>query len=375
MTRAEDLAAATEQALHEREITTAALAQIAPVGIMRFDPYGRCNYVNTRWTEMTGRTIDEAIGHGWLDAVHVEDRAAVHERWKRMVKSRQLFREEYRLCNTDGSIRWVFAEGVCLRSYSGETLGFIRAVTDITRHRQLEAELSAAREQLEERVRERTADLQTEIAHRQRLEKQVLEIKEAEQRRFSNDLHDGLGQSLTGILFQVLALERTLEAEQHAMTSRAAKIAELVNQAIGEAHDLVRGITPVPLRPDGLMSALHDLVAELCTSELVACRFECEEPVYIEDNAAATHLYRIAQEAVTNALKHAGASQVTIRLERPGSQGLLSVSDDGRGFSDNHSQGRGLNIMKHRARLAEATFHLRPNEPRGTVIECYFDLP
>jgi len=372
----EDLTKATEEALHEREITTAALAQVAPVGIMRFDGNGRCNYVNNRWIEMTGLTIDEAIGDGWTKAIHIEDRASVIFRWVRMREADELFREEYRLCKPDGTVAWVFAEGVPLRSYSGERLGFIRAVTDITRHRQLETELSAAREELEERVRERTAKLEAEMIERQKLEKQVLETKDSEQRRFSQDLHDGLGQYLTGILFRALALQRSLEREYSRLAERASQIAELVNEAINQAHDLARGIDPVQLRPDGLMAALEELAKKLSLSELTTCKFECEEPLYMEDNTVATHLYRIAQEAITNAMKHSGASEITVRLHKLANRCAVIVQDNGRGFLSScmEHEGRGLNIIKHRARLIDAIIKVSSQEGCGTTVECIFPV-
>lgn len=363
-----------EQALHEREITFAALAKIAPVGLMRFDANGRCNYVNDRWSELSGRTIDEAIGDGWVRAVHLEDRAAVVERWAAL-RERDLFREEYRICRPDGAVRWVFAEGSALRDYSGEPLGFIRTMTDITRHRELEADLFAARQELEARVNERTADLEEEMLERQRLEKEVLQIKENEQRRFSRDLHDGLGQYLTGVLFRALALERDLNEQQSPFASSAAKIAELVDQTVNQAHDLARGIDPVPLRPDGLVCALRDLVATLCEAHPIACFFECKEPVLVEDTDTAIHLYRIGQEAITNAIKHSHGSKLTVRLEHTGRALVLTVSDNGIGIAEpqEENRGRGLNIMRHRARLAGAVFNLETASDRGTTVRCVCD--
>ena len=186
-----------QEALHEREIAFAALAKVAPVGILRFDASGRCNYVNDRWTEITGLTIDEAIGDGWRRVIHAKDRKRIADHWLRMHENGELFREEYRISHADGSLRWVLAEGAELRSYSGERLGFIRTVTDITTHRRLETELLEARSDLERRVQERTAQLRTEMTEREKLEKELLQAKENEQRRFSQDLHDGLGQVLT----------------------------------------------------------------------------------------------------------------------------------------------------------------------------------
>ena len=233
-----------EEALREREITFSALARVAPVGIMRFDADGQCNYVNDRWTEITGLTIDEAIGDGWTNAIHPADRTAVTERWTRPCETEQLSRNEYRVRRPDGKIRWVLAEGTALRGYSREPLGFIRTVTDITRHRELEAELLASREEFEQRVKERTADLKGEMIERQKLEKQVLEIKDNEQRRFSRDLHDGLGQSLTGALFHALALDRYPGPEYSRSAPTPTKLVELVHQATHQAHYPPPGNTP-----------------------------------------------------------------------------------------------------------------------------------
>ena len=367
----------TDHALRDREITFAALARVAPVGIIRFDDAGRCNYINERWADLTGLTIDEAIGDGWQNAVHAADRADVVARWEAMREANESFREEYRVCRPDGSVRWVLAEGAALRGYAGETLGFIRAVTDITPHRQLETELFATRAELEHRVQERTADLKAEMSERERLEKEVLEIKENEQRRFSQDLHDGLGQSLTGALFQALALERDLESAQSELALSASKIAELVNRSIAQAHDLARGVAPVPLRPDGLMTALESLILSLCDAHPLRCEFECEEPVFLEDNTVASHLYRIAQEALTNAIKHSAGSRVQTRLERLDNQLRLTVEDDGIGLSETerHHECRGLNIIKYRARLIGATVTFNEAVPHGTRMRCDLPLP
>jgi PAS domain S-box-containing protein len=341
---------------------------------MRFDERGLCNYVNDRWSAITGLTIDEAIGNGWQRAVHPEDRATVLTRWKGMRDSNEFFREEYRVLRPDGMIRWVLAEGAALRSYSRELLGFIRAVTDISRHRELEAGLTAARDKLEQRVRERTADLEAEMIGRQKLEKQVLECRDSERRRFSQDLHDGLGQCLTGILFHVLALERDLTSNHSGFASAASQIAELVNQAINQAHDIVRGIDPIPLRQDGLMSALEDLVRKLCDASPTRCSFQCDKPILLEDNAVATHLYRIAQEAISNAIKYSKASQVTVRLEKLSKSAALVITDDGIGISKSRNgRGSGLSIIKHRARLIGAMLDVKTAPGCGTTVRCTFN--
>jgi signal transduction histidine kinase len=212
------------------------------------------------------------------------------------------------------------------------------------------------------------------MSERQKLEKRVLESGDNEQRRFSQDLHDGLGQCLTGLLFHVLALERDLAAIQSDFAPAASKIAELVNQSINQAHDLARGIDPVPLCPDGLMSALQDLVGGLCDASLTKCSFQCDAPILLEDNAIATHLYRIAQEAISNAIKHSKASHVTVRLEKLRKYSALIITNDGVGISkrQNNRTGRGLNIIKHRARLIDAALDAKSTLGRGTTVRCEF---
>jgi PAS domain S-box-containing protein len=363
-----------EEALREREITFSALAKLAPVGIMRFDANGRCNYVNDRWSVITSLTIDEAIGEGWINGIHPDDRAAVIEQWSQLREIDGFFREEYRIARKDGTTRWVLAEGAAMRSYSRKPLGFIRTVTDITNHRELEQELKAARENLEQRVKERTAALEWEMRERQHLEKRILECKDNEQRRFSQDLHDGLGQCLTGLLFHVLALERDLGDAGSSFAPAASKIAALVHQSINQAHDLARGIDPVPLRPDGLMHALGELVQGLCSNSQTKCSYECDEPILLEDDAAAGHLYRIAQEAISNAIKHSKASQIVVRLEECSNLGVLVIADNGTGIvrRRNERGGRGLNIIRHRARLIDAALDVQSTPGRGTVVRCEF---
>ncbi|HEY3661874.1 MAG TPA: PAS domain S-box protein [Chthoniobacterales bacterium] len=356
--------------LLKTEVSFSALARVAPVGILRFDAGGRCNYVNDRWTDLTGLTTSEAIGDGWQRAIHPEDRAAVIERWRQLRDSDDVFLEEYRISRPDGAVRWVLAEGVALRGQAAETLGFIRAITDITNHRRLEEELSAARVELEDRVRERTAKLETEMEERANLEKEVLESRLHERRRFSQDLHDGLGQSLTGILFRALALQRDLEAEGSKHAAKATTIGELVNEAINQAHNLARGIQPVSARPEGLVCALEELTDQLRRSQVADCAFLCDRSVRINDHDAATHLYRIAQEALHNAIKHSGVRRMTLHL----APGCLVVRDEGRGQATDGSPrgGRGLNIMRHRARLIDATLRVTSAPGGGTTVECRF---
>ena len=215
-----------------------------------------------------------------------------------------------------------------------------------------------------------------DISERKRLEKTVLEISEREQRRIGQDLHDGLGQHLTGIAFMAKVQEHKL-AEKHAPEAAdAAKIVQLVNDAILKTRELARGLLPVVSDAHGLMSALQLRAAEVEDLFGVTCRFECDEMVLIHNTHTATHLYQIAQEAVNNAIKHGRAKNIVIRLFAGELEGTLLIRDDGKGIewpSSPHG-GVGLRIMNYRAGMIGGNLEIKRDQPHGTAVTCRFPL-
>ncbi len=216
-----------------------------------------------------------------------------------------------------------------------------------------------------------TIILSSDIAHRERLEKEVMEISEREQRRIGQDLHDGLCQRLTGIALLNRSLERKLAAKSMAEADESARVTELINTGIEEARRVTRGLHPVPDEPVGLMIALRELVDGVQGQGKLACRLDCLATVVIPDRTAATHLYRIAQEALQNAIRHAKASTIIIALQADENSITLTVSDDGCGLPDQRSgRGLGLEIMDYRARAIGAMVSVRRGEERGTIMTC-----
>jgi PAS domain S-box-containing protein len=215
-----------------------------------------------------------------------------------------------------------------------------------------------------------------DISERKRLEKTVLEISEREQRRIGQDLHDGLGQHLTGIAFMSKVQEQKLVERQIPEAADAAKIVELVNDAIRRTRELSRGLLPVVSEAHGLMSALRLYATEVEDLFGVVCRFQCEETVLIHDAPMATHLYHIAQEAVNNAIKHAGAKTIVIRLFCGESEGTMIVKDDGIGIQRPAAPhaGVGLHIMNYRAGIIGGNLEIRREHPRGTAVVCRFPM-
>lgn len=211
-----------------------------------------------------------------------------------------------------------------------------------------------------------------DISERRRLEKEILEISEVEQRRIGQDLHDGLCQHLAGIELLSQALEQRIAARSKRDAARVGEISRYVRDAIVQTRQLARGLSPVNLESEGLMSALQELVANTEKLFRVRCEFECDPPVLVHDHTAATNLYRIAQEAVSNAIRHGRARHVRIRLAQSGDRHVLSIKDDGVGLPRDLSaqRGMGLHIMKYRASLIGGAVMFERDLEGGTTVIC-----
>jgi signal transduction histidine kinase len=215
-----------------------------------------------------------------------------------------------------------------------------------------------------------------DITERKELERTILEISAREQRRIGQDLHDGLGQYLTGIAFMAKVQAEKL-AERHAPEAAdARKIVGLVNDAILKTRELSRGLLPVVSEAQGLMSALQLLAGEFQDLFKVNCRFQCDNPVLIHDETKASHLYHIAREAVNNAVKHGQARNISIHMERTGSRGTLTISNDGTPIAEpppRHT-GVGIHIMNYRAGMIGGTLEIRRAGAQGAMVTCLFPL-
>jgi Signal transduction histidine kinase len=205
---------------------------------------------------------------------------------------------------------------------------------------------------------------------RLRLEKEVLEVSEREQHRIGQDLHDGLGQQLTAIEMMCASLKEDV-AGQPELLKQVDRIGAMLREAIAQTRSMARGLVPVKDEPEALWASLVELAERTNSLGRVKCVFEYAAPVAVEDNAVAGHLYRIAQEAVNNAVKHSGARAVTIRLEETAGGGLeLEVKDDGRGLAQAKGRGMGLQVMEHRAAVIGAELSVESRAGKGVTIRC-----
>jgi len=232
------------------------------------------------------------------------------------------------------------------------------------------AKLRSLHNQLEERVRQRTAALHNEMQERMRLEEEILSISEREQRRIGHDLHDSLCQHLTGTALAGQVLSEQLAAKSLPEAGAMDHIVEMVEGAIDLTRTLARGLHPFELKGEGFTDALRELAATITEGFKIPCAFACDTPVEIRDPGVATHLYRIAQEAISNALKHSNAKNIVLRLEA-GSDGLtLTISDDGVGMPPKIPGGMGLRTMAYRASVIGASFNVERQLSRGTRVTC-----
>ncbi len=224
---------------------------------------------------------------------------------------------------------------------------------------------------------ERDRRLASAEEERKNLEQQILDIAEREQRRIGQDLHDGLGQHLAGIELMTQSLEQKLSGKSKAEAAQAGKIAQYVRDAIRQTRALARGLSPVELDANGLMSALHEFAANVENMFRVQCSFRCERPVLIAENVVATHLFRIAQEAVTNAIKHGKATHIEIALSASPDRLVLALKDNGIGISSDLSRatGMGLRIMHYRAAVIGGSLAIQRDPGGGTTVTCSVGQP
>jgi len=205
------------------------------------------------------------------------------------------------------------------------------------------------------------------------LEREIVRASESEQRRIGCDLHDGLCQFLAGVGIGAHSLAVKLETKGVPESAAAREIESLIRDAAEQARSVAYGIFPVQMDSMGLSAALSELAALTSgTTQGVAVRFESSGPCAVRNPESGMHLYRIAQEALSNALRHGKARNVTIELSSDGVGLFLSVSDDGIGFAgpEAESEGMGTRTMTYRARILGGTLDIAPQMPRGTKVSC-----
>jgi PAS domain S-box-containing protein len=325
-----------------------------------------------------GWSADEAVGQPGTLIFTPEDLASGQEIKEIEIAARDGVASDRRWhMRKDGSRVWV--DGVMRRllEEDGTLRGFAKIARDATERREVEEKLKQSHLDLERRVARRTADLttanqqlQAEIERRVKLEQEILQISEREKRRIGQDLHDSLCQELAAAAFFLQSTARKLGSTHRQESAALVEAAQIVNANVGLARDLARGLHPVELSAFGLKNALSELAYRI--NQDVPCRFHCPHPVRVQDETLALNLYRIAQEAAANAVKHGKPKEITISLTRDRKGINLTVHDRGKGMALTAGHGRmGIHIMKYRANAIGGglTVDSKPNE--GTTVTCH----
>ncbi len=332
-----------EAALHESRLRAHAVLATTVDGIITIDAYGTVESFNPAAERIFGFAEDEVIGRN----ISMLMPLPYHDE-----------HDEYLRSYRDTGRRKIIGIGreVVGRRKDGSTFPLDLAVSE------LEVEGQA-----------RFTGVVRDITERRRLEHEILRISEQERRRIGQDLHDGLGQQLTGIGLICQNLARSLRDQNAPAADEVEEITEMVREADEHARGLARGLIPVDLEATGLRVALQRLALSAERLFGIRCTFEEVGTVLLHDNTIATHLYRIAQEAVSNAVRHGRAQHVKISLAGGDNRLRLRLHDDGRGFPealDEDRQGMGVRIMRHRARIIGASLEITGVPGDGTTVIC-----
>jgi PAS domain S-box-containing protein len=386
-----------EEDLRRNEILFETLAQVSPVGIFRTDPQGDCAYVNKRWCEIAGVPLEQALGRGWVQSIHPEDRDRVVAEWYESAAENRPFQSEYRFQRPDGVTTWIMGQAMVQPNAEGGIAGYVGAITDITERKRMEEELRKSRDELEIRVQERTSDLakaneelHSEIFERERAEaslresenrlrllsSELLTVQENERKRVARELHDGIGQTLAAIKFGLESKLSQMGKKKPPLGISLESIISLAQNGIEESRRIQMDLRPSILDDLGILATIGWFIREF---RRVYAHIQIERQTEIKEEEVPEFLkiafFRVMQEALNNIAKHSEADSVRLLLRKVEDTIELTVEDNGIGFDlETAGKGMGLTSMRERTELSGGTFRVESAPGRGTTVRASWPI-
>ena len=380
-------------ALRESERRFRSLADNAPVMIWMSDEHQRFTYVNRTWLTATGRALDDELGDGWVKDIHPDDQNRVWAAFSHSFDRRASLRTEFRLHHATGEHRWVLANGQPRFSEEGDLLGYVGSAIDFDDRKREETALEDRQSELERRVASRTDSLQAanrrlhlEVAERQRAEnelrakqrflEQLLEAHESERQLIAYEVHDGFVQELTGALMLLEAGQNSIRTQAEVGDAQLGRAAEHLRSAIDEGRRLISGLRPPIVDEQGTVAAIEYLIEENRAAESAQVSFQHDVQFDRLSPLIEAVIFRITQEALTNARRHSHASQIEICLQQYGDRLRLTIEDDGEGFdtADRPTRRFGLKGMQERARSVHGELNIDSAPGCGTRVTAELPL-
>ncbi len=331
-----------------REKNTAQMyLDVAGVMLIVVDRDQRVTLINQKGCDLLGLHEADIIGKNWFDHFIPERmRNTARTLFDRLMQGELQLTEffENPVLTYDGEERLMTWHSTAIRNEHGETIAILSSGTDITEQRHLERE--------------------------------ILEISGREQQRIGRELHDGLGSHLTGLALLCQSLVRRLDKGMPIKKEEMAEVAHLAQDGSQQARLLARGLNPVKLTDQGLQAALQELAMTMQKLSGIPCHYESDADMPTQSSETTLHLYRIVQEAVANALKHAHAQHIWIHLTHTENKITVTVRDDGTGLPEtlDVATGIGRHVMEYRARIIGASFRLQNAPGGGTIVTCTLPL-
>jgi len=369
-----------ETALRESESRLRALIEAIPQQVWTARPDGALDYVSRRVVEYFGRTFEDMIGWGWEQVLHPDDLPECRKRWLHALETGEPYEIEFRLKSArDGSYRWHLGRALPLRGQNGLIVKWFGTNTDITERKQAEKALQRAYTELEWRVRERTAELALSQEQLRALTTHLESVREEERASIAREVHDELGQALTALNMDLAWLRKRLPstAALTPLRERAAAMSALIADTIDSVRKIASALRPSMLDQLGLAAAVEWQAAEFQQRSGIACRLLLDPQDIALDRQLSIALFRILQEALTNVVRHAAATQVVITLDKTDTEVRLAIEDNGKGITeDAQTAPRSFGIlgMRERALALGGALQIGSKEGTGTTVSVWVPL-